>query len=189
MSNILIGKLNETVNLQIVVGNNKKYIILLLSIIFCFVAPIIGIVLIILLSDLSLEFGYILTVVIFWVSGAYFLRLYLWNKYGKEVYSISKDLFYYYYDYKYFIDNKSEIPITELQIGYFEDGAPNDLTLLSSGDIEGTQDFYCVLGFYLNGEVIKSNTKVKYLDAVKVFKVINQIRPISGLVETISGGD
>ena len=54
-------------------------------------------------EDLSL--GFFISCIIFMSVFYYFMRMYLWNKYGEEVIIINKDTLIVYYDYKYFKDN------------------------------------------------------------------------------------
>ena len=50
-------------------------------------------------EDLSL--GFFISCIIFMSVFYYFMRMYLWNKYGEEVIIINKDTLIVYYDYKY----------------------------------------------------------------------------------------
>lgn len=60
-------------------------------------------------NNVPINISFILTIVIFWGTSFFFLRKFLWNKYGKEVYIIKSDLLQYSYNYNLYIDNFEEI--------------------------------------------------------------------------------
>lgn len=53
----------------------------------------------------GLSLGFFISCMTFTLVAGYMARLYLWNKYGKEVIVIEKDTLTIYYDYKYFREN------------------------------------------------------------------------------------
>lgn len=53
----------------------------------------------------GIPFATILTWIIAWLVSGYLTKLYLWNKYGKEVFIVKDNLFRHYYDYHLFKDN------------------------------------------------------------------------------------
>ena len=53
----------------------------------------------------GLSLGFFMSCIIFTSVSCYFMRLYLWNKYGEEVIFINKNTLIVYYNYKYFKDN------------------------------------------------------------------------------------
>jgi hypothetical protein len=48
------------------------------------------------------------------------LKLYLWNKHGKEILSLKRDKINYHADYKMFIGNKREINSDTVKIEYLK---------------------------------------------------------------------
>lgn len=74
----------------------------------------------------SFHFGFIIGLGAFSLIGFYFVRLFLWNTYGKEVITIGETTVSYYVDYHYFKGNQQEITYEELvfeieQIGFEEE--------------------------------------------------------------------
>ncbi|KIX20059.1 hypothetical protein SY27_16215 [Flavobacterium sp. 316] len=62
----------------------------------------------------SFHFGFIIGLGAFSLIGFYFVRLFLWNTYGKEVITIGETTVSYYVDYHYFKGNQQEITYEEL---------------------------------------------------------------------------
>ena len=57
----------------------------------------------------AFHFGYIIGLGIFSLISFYFVRLFLWNTYGKEVIAFGETTVSYYVDYHYFKGNPKEI--------------------------------------------------------------------------------
>lgn len=57
----------------------------------------------------SFHFGFIIGLGAFSLISFYFMRLFLWNTYGKEVITIGETTVSYYVDYHYFKGNQQEI--------------------------------------------------------------------------------
>ena len=57
----------------------------------------------------AFHFGYIIGLGIFSLISFYFVRLFLWNTYGKEIIVIGETTVSYYVDYHYFKGNPKEI--------------------------------------------------------------------------------
>lgn len=130
--------------------------ILLVIGLFCFIIPIS----ILLIPALEIGIGFVITLILFWGSSIFFIRNFLWNKYGKEVYEIGKSNLDYYYDYRLFKDNVKKVNLDNLKIGYCKIEAPNDVTLYSKDD--KIFDYDCYLVFVNNDEFIKSNISINY---------------------------
>lgn len=74
----------------------------------------------------AFHFGFLIGLGLFSLVGFYFVRLYLWNTYGKEVIKIGNSSVNYYVDYHYFKGNQKEITYEALvfeieQIGFEEE--------------------------------------------------------------------
>lgn len=72
------------------------------------------------------HFGFLIGLGAFSLIGFYFVRLFLWNTYGKEVIAIGDNIVSYYVDYHYFKGNQQEIKYEALvfeveQIGFEEE--------------------------------------------------------------------
>lgn len=65
----------------------------------------------------AFHFGFIIGLGAFSLIGFYFVRLFLWNTFGKEVITIGKTTVNYYVDYHYFKGNQQEITYEELVFG------------------------------------------------------------------------
>ena len=93
-------------------------IILLVLTTISFLIPIVATIVAILI--LELKPAIIITYVIFGFSGYFFLKLYLWNKHGKEILYLKRDKINYHADYKIFIGNKREINSDAVKIEFLE---------------------------------------------------------------------
>lgn len=91
----------------------------------------------------AFHFGFIIGLGLFTLIGFYFVRLFLWNTYGKEVITFEDTTVRYYVDYHYFKGNQQEITYEELvfeiePIGFEEEQlgrliiAANDKDFISS---------------------------------------------------------
>lgn len=81
----------------------------LLFLAFVMVAlPILGMVLNF-IDGAAFHFGYLMGLGLFSLVGFYFVRLFLWNTYGKEVIEIGETTVSYYVDYRYFKGNQKVI--------------------------------------------------------------------------------
>ena len=86
----------------------------LLFLAFIMVAlPVLGIVLNFMEGN-AFHFGYIIGLGIFSLISFYFVRLFLWNTYGKEVIAFRETTVSYYVDYHYFKGNQKEINFERL---------------------------------------------------------------------------
>lgn len=82
-------------------------IILQIFMTISFAMPIIATIIAIFI--LELKPGILITYLIFGGTGYFFLKLFLWNKYGKEIFHLETDKIVYEADYKLFKGNKKEI--------------------------------------------------------------------------------
>lgn len=96
----------------------KKHVVifLLMLIITGFSIPIIT--LIFAISEIKITF--IITLMVFWGSAIYFLRLLLWNLYGMEKLILDDNKLIFYNDYRFFKDNFIEESFTNIEIGISE---------------------------------------------------------------------
>ena len=67
----------------------------------------------------GVSFGFIISCIVGFLCSGYLVRLYLWNKYGREVFIINKNEFVMYYDYKLFKDSYRKLYFNSIQV-YFE---------------------------------------------------------------------
>ncbi|CAM3545461.1 hypothetical protein FLGE108171_02195 [Flavobacterium gelidilacus] len=95
----------------------------------CVALPIMGIVLNFMDGN-AFHFGFIIGLGLFSLVGFYFIRLFLWNTYGKEVIEIGESSVSYYVDYHYFKGNQKQMKYEELtyeftSIGFEEEQKGN----------------------------------------------------------------
>lgn len=109
---------DETIVINSDANSLAPRIILLALTTISFLIPIVATIVAILI--LELKPAIIITYLIFGLSGYFFLKLYLWNKYGKEILSLKRDKINYHADYKIFIGNRREIDSDAVKIEYLE---------------------------------------------------------------------
>lgn len=111
----------------------------LLFLAFVMVAlPILGMVLNFIDGN-AFHFGYLIGLGLFSLIGFYFVRLFLWNTYGKEVIEIGDSTVSYYVDYHYFKGNQKVIRYEGLTysivpIGFEEEQVGNLVITASEQD-------------------------------------------------------
>lgn len=81
---------------------------LLIVSIISLLVPITMFILLLTLGSGGLGLGFMISTTIFLLSFIYMFRLYLWNRFGKEVFIIENGHFVHYYDYKLFTGNSTE---------------------------------------------------------------------------------
>jgi len=119
-------RISDSIHLETSVCNNRSKVFLtfiLVVAIVIFLLPLIVLILLIIPEEEGIPFGFLLTCIISCFVSFYLLRLYLWNKYGKEVFIIKDGIFVYYYDYKLFRDHYKEIDFKELNVYYIFNGS------------------------------------------------------------------
>jgi hypothetical protein len=80
-----------------------------------FLMPILTIIFL----SIEITFGTVLVCILAWLISGYFIRLYLWNKYGEEIFIIKDNTLETYYDYKFFKDNRKLYHFTKIGILFF----------------------------------------------------------------------
>ena len=124
---------------------------------------------------ICIPFGFIITCIVGFLSSGYLLKLYLWNKYGTEVFIIKKKNLVLYYDYKLFKDNYKKIPFESIQV-YFEDNgilmnAPQGVNVP-----KGNTNVNNVICFDLDGKEVKSEGEIPLEVIIKISKHLHQNR-------------
>ena len=98
---------NSTLTLQSKKASLFARIVLLVLVIKFFLNTLMLIVLVIFAFDIN--FGHLILFIILSLIGYYFLRLFLWNSYGKEIIVFDKERIYYFADFKLFKDSRKSI--------------------------------------------------------------------------------
>ena len=166
MSKVFINKSSEeNVTLIEFCNNSGKFAtatLLFLSIISFFIP-----FLVFLIKEITVGKSFLLTLILFWGSSIYFTRLFLWNKYGKEIYKIKSDTITRILDHRLFKDNKKVIRYNKLEFGFCKQESPSEV--FSKEDKEKLDDenyYYFVL--ITDNETITSNMAIKAEELIKL---------------------
>jgi hypothetical protein len=92
----------------------SRFILQFFTLIF-FVLPVISTVFTLFFLG-KISPGFVIYYIMFGLSGYYFLRLFLWNKHGKEIIYLEADKIIYEADYKLFKANRTEIGVNNLSV-------------------------------------------------------------------------
>lgn len=152
-------KLSDSMNL-IIKGNNTNKKALIPLFILSLLSILIPLVVLIYLmrSSEGLPFGFVVSCVVFVLVFGYLMRLYLWNKYGREVYIIGKEEFILYYDYGYFKDNKFHCRYKTINVLIDYNGRLRKVTRKLLETIENTKFIY--ITFFVDDKIVKSKNPV-----------------------------
>lgn len=117
------------ISLCIYENRAKSYVLITLAIlaIAIILTPIIAAIFLIDAGE-EIPFGFILTCVVAVLTSGYLAKLYLWNKYGKEVFCLQKNHLSYYCDYHFFKDNKQDIQYQSISVYYIICNRPKKIT-------------------------------------------------------------
>jgi hypothetical protein len=121
--------------------------------------------------SIEITFGTILVCIIAWLVSGYIIRLYLWNKYGVEVFIVNRNTLETYNDYKYFKDNHRVYDFTKLDIVFFnEDTILADESKTNHSSIDNGQ--LSLIGFKLDDEIILSHKEIPITSIIHISKQI-----------------
>lgn len=112
-------------------------------------------------------FGFLFSLLIFWGISTFFLRLYLWNKYGKEIFIITKNSLTHYFDYKLFKDNRKDIRYINLNILYASDSQ-------QEGDDPDREEGLIIFEIDNNEQLI-SKDGIPMKEIIKIHRTVNEI--------------
>lgn len=143
----------------------------LLALVF-FVMP----VLMMFYLSIEIKLGSILVCILAWFISAYFFRLYLWNKYGEEIFTISRNRIERYNNYKIYKEKIDSYSFIHIDILFYIKRKAINLNLL---DIDySTIDYnqLSVIGFKLDNEIIISHREIPILDIIEIAKNINYLK-------------
>jgi hypothetical protein len=137
-------------------------LIFLIPIIFFFV--LVG-------SGKNISFGFIISCAVAVLTSGYLIRLYLWNKYGKETFIMHKYSFASYYDYKFFKDNYRTISFKSIKIYCLINGVLMDVSNMC--DEATFKHLNSSIYFDLDGITIKSIGEISIADLIKISRAVN----------------
>lgn len=141
---------------------------------FSIIIPIVVLTYLLQLSA-GLPLGFFVSCIIFMLAFCYFMRLYLWNKYGKEVFIIDKNSFVVYYDYKYFKDNYRKYHCDTISILVEYNQKLQKINPLMTDSISQMEDIY--IAFLINNNIIKSKSTINTQIVLKMVKYMNTMYP------------
>lgn len=116
-------ELSDDVSLKIHVKKAKASIlcaIFFFALTISFI-PILFLIYLIIIGE-GIPLGFIITCIVGFLTSGYLLKLYLWNKYGTEVFIIQKKELVLYYDYKLFKDNFQKIHFESIRVCFEDNG-------------------------------------------------------------------
>lgn len=103
--------------------------------ILCIALPLLGIGMNMIARN-DFHIRYVILLGVFSLIGFFFIRLYLWNTYGKEVIVMEDTKVSYYADYRYFKGNQQQIVFETLTFDFtaigFQDEALGNLLIIAS---------------------------------------------------------
>lgn len=136
--------------------------------IFLIGVPIVLMLLALVLSDkIKSPFAFFIGFLIFGLVSFFLFRLLLWNTYGKEIYTISKNEFTAINDYGWFKDNNRIISgYNEIAVMYSPVEKPHELNTLNRNSYFDKKIDY-VISFYIDEEPFVSVVKVHAADLEK----------------------
>lgn len=119
--------------------------------------------------------GLLITWIISWIVSLYLAKLYLWNKYGKEIFIINENSLETYIDYKYFKDAHKKYNSKVKEILFLhESGISINSTNLSSTHEFTNWETVSPLCFELASEIIESHRKIPIPEIINIAKVITE---------------
>lgn len=114
-------------------------------------------------NGVDIGFGVIISLGIFGYVSYFFLKRYLWNRFGKEYYMIEMDKFTYYYDYKYFQSTKYTEDKVSVRVGFLTNSV-DDTELIHKIDnihnIEKEEKLKLLFNLS-NGQTVESNITIR----------------------------
>lgn len=138
---------------------------------FIFLLPI----LIIIILSIEVSFGTVLVCLVAWLIAGYLFRLFLWNKYGKEVFLINRSKLERYNDYKLYKDNQDSYEFSKIDVLYFLKNTGFSIYELKQSHHYSINNELSVIGFDLDGEIIISHKEILISDIVDIALEIEYI--------------
>ncbi|MBF0575565.1 hypothetical protein [Dysgonomonas sp. GY617] len=138
---------------------------------FIFLLPIV----IIIILSIEVSFGTMLVCLVAWLIFGYLFRLFLWNKYGKEVFLVSRGRLDRYNDYKLYKDNQNSYEFSKIDVLYFLKNTGFSIYDLRDLDSDLIFNSLSIIGFDLDGEIIISHKEIAITDIVDIALKIEYI--------------
>lgn len=133
--------------------------------------PIGGLVYLASLSN-GIPFGFVLACAIFMLVFGYLIRLYLWNKYGKEVFIIDNGALNHFFDYRYFKDNQKSYSYGSIAVCIIRN---SKVCQINPSDTDVSDDDLCTnICFQFNGNLLISKDVLPVKLIRKVAKELSE---------------
>lgn len=127
--------------------------------------PIVVLFLLLQLSE-GPPLGFFISCIIFIFAFCYFIRMYLWNKYGEEVILINRDTLIVYYNYKYFKDNYKKYHYDTINILVEHNQKMRKVTPQMINSKNQMKEVYVAFG--INNEIVKLKNEVNVQIVLKI---------------------
>lgn len=113
----------------------------------------------------GIPFGFLISCIIGCGTSIYFIRMFLWNKYGQEVFVIEKDKFTVYNDYGFFKDNyQTYPPLSKL----YMTGGKDFMEIPSECKLQQENDKYQIVFLVKRKKYIFSKSRLLVKDIIKI---------------------
>lgn len=121
----------------------------------------------------EVTFGTILVFALAWFISSYFFRLYLWNRYGEEVFVIKENSLETYNDYKFFKDNRKIHQFTKINILFTFDGKVTCIDHFEKHQLVNDNQLSTFI-FRVDDEMIKSHKEIPIAEIMDIAKKISR---------------
>lgn len=161
MNNIMIlnKQINDENNKIEIKVNKPNFILLFFIFLFCFCTFLFPFV-IVLNQNIKIKFSFLITLFVFFGTGLYFLKIIIWNLYGKEVFIVKNKHLMYYFDFKFFKSKVFEIQYENIEIGFSKIDEPNTFYVADSLKKMNDENDYFISFRIDKQEIIKSRIPI-----------------------------
>ena len=125
-------------------------------------------------SGEGIPFGFVLSCVAAVLVSGYLARLYLWNRYGEEVFLLRDGQLSYYCDYRLFRDNRLDCRYKSVSVYCMLHGKPRKVNRELAGKL--SPDEKSVIGFRVNGDFICSKNEIPLGVIIEVARCLGCFR-------------
>lgn len=180
-NNITLTQTESSIGIKIRSEKKSKSSLnfLLIFSIIAFCLPVLFFILALSLYDNAVGFGFLISIILFWGSGLFTLKMFLWNRFGEEEYIFSNNKLTYIFNYRFFKSKPQELDYSSVEFGYHRQENNSELFALSFDHPENgvNNDVYFVIRVDEN-ETLKSTIPVQYDDLkLLVKKLGNPVYP------------
>lgn len=143
----------------------RKLFVLLALIVIAFSVPIVSIITAFYLGE-SVSFSFVITLLIFWGCGVFFIRIFLWNKNGRECYRVYSKKFEKWNQLDLFKTDQESKEFQSIELGFVKENSSHFIQGLPSQETNAL--FLC---FLIDGTIyFKSNIIIDNENYSKIFR-------------------